>query len=252
MSDQKQRGGTQRSIDSASTSTITELQVPAEHVGLADTVRAVPDMFVEGERVVPMDQTPIPYVWVEGSDFDRFEAAAADDPSVERLRLEADTEEGRLYRVEWAEPVSDVFEWLRGNGGATVLECEVGGGTTKWHFKFRFSEEEEMRNFHRYCDQRGIEFELVRTFELTAAKSGQYNLSEKQYETLLTAMEMGYYDIPRTVTMEELADELGVSSGAVSERLRRAQTNLINNSLRIGKPSGVGLPAGDEAGIDEG
>lgn len=37
---------------------------------------------------------------------------------------------------------------------------------------------------------------------------------------------MGYYDVPRTVTLTELADSLDVSHQGLSERLRRAHANL--------------------------
>jgi len=36
------------------------------------------------------------------------------------------------------------------------------------------------------------------------------------------AVRLGYYDIPRGCTTAELADELGISDQAVTERLRRA------------------------------
>jgi len=47
-------------------------------------------------------------------------------------------------------------------------------------------------------------------------------LSEPQREALTLAVRRGYYDIPRGCTTAELADELGISDQAVTERLRRA------------------------------
>ena len=49
-----------------------------------------------------------------------------------------------------------------------------------------------------------------------------YGLSEPQREALMLAVRMGYYDIPRGCTTEDLANELGISDQAVTERLRRA------------------------------
>jgi hypothetical protein len=45
------------------------------------------------------------------------------------------------------------------------------------------------------------------------------------------AVEAGYHDIPRTCTTVELADKLGISDQAVTERLRRAIVNLVSNTL---------------------
>lgn len=44
---------------------------------------------------------------------------------------------------------------------------------------------------------------------------------------------MGYYDIPRGCTTKELADELGISDQAVTERLRRAIGSLVRHTLAL-------------------
>lgn len=56
-------------------------------------------------------------------------------------------------------------------------------------------------------------------------------LTDKQRETLITGIKMGYYDIPREITMEELADVLGIYHQALSERFRRAHHHLIESTL---------------------
>jgi hypothetical protein len=38
---------------------------------------------------------------------------------------------------------------------------------------------------------------------------------------------MGYYDVPRSVSLVEVADELGVAAATASELLRRAESNLM-------------------------
>jgi predicted DNA binding protein len=95
--------------------------------------------------------------------------------------------------------------------------------------------------FQDQCDEHGIEFELVRLYCLTEPKMGQFNVSEKQFEALLAALEMDYFAIPREATLGDLADVLGISKRAASERLRRGQTNLLHNSLVIGRPTAIGL-----------
>lgn len=225
----------------AETNRIVEMRLPVDSVAMADTLRAVPEMVIEIEQLVPTYQSTLPNVWATGANFERFEAAAADDPTVERLQIQADTDSGRLYRTEWVESETELLQWMK-NAEVTVLQSEVNGENEEWHFEFRFPSRDGLDAFQSHCDERGVQFDLVRLFELSAAKMGQYNMNEKQYETILTAMEMGYYEIPRSVTLEEVAEELGISSGAVSERLRRGQTTLVNNSLRIGQPTGIGVP----------
>ncbi|MFC7008889.1 helix-turn-helix domain-containing protein [Halalkalicoccus salilacus] len=45
------------------------------------------------------------------------------------------------------------------------------------------------------------------------------------------AKRLGYYDVPRTVTLTELANKLDISHQALSERLRRAHANLIDRTI---------------------
>lgn len=52
-------------------------------------------------------------------------------------------------------------------------------------------------------------------------------LTEKQYETLRRAVVGGYYDDPQRISLEELAEEFGVSKSAVSQRLRRAESKIV-------------------------
>ncbi|AFK21500.1 transcriptional regulator (plasmid) [Haloferax mediterranei ATCC 33500] len=54
-----------------------------------------------------------------------------------------------------------------------------------------------------------------------------WDLTPAQEESLRVAVEMGYFELPRTITAEDVADELGISKSAFLERLRRAQQSLF-------------------------
>lgn len=54
------------------------------------------------------------------------------------------------------------------------------------------------------------------------------NISEKQAEAVRLAAEGGYFEIPRDVSMSEIADELDICGQAASERLRRGIAKLIS------------------------
>lgn len=56
-------------------------------------------------------------------------------------------------------------------------------------------------------------------------------LTTKQRRTLELALDAGYYDRPREADLTYLADELGVSKSAVSQRLRTAETKLIRHAF---------------------
>lgn len=52
-------------------------------------------------------------------------------------------------------------------------------------------------------------------------------LSHEQLAVLETAYEMGYFDVPRTASTNDIAEELDVSQSTASERLRVAERNLL-------------------------
>lgn len=53
------------------------------------------------------------------------------------------------------------------------------------------------------------------------------HLTARQREGLEIASYAGYYDVPRQVFAEEIADELDVDASTVTEHLQRAQRNLL-------------------------
>jgi len=56
----------------------------------------------------------------------------------------------------------------------------------------------------------------------------QWDLTPAQTEGLRTAVEMGYFTVPRAVTATEVADAIGISKSAFLERLHRAQHALFS------------------------
>ncbi|NEU55326.1 helix-turn-helix domain-containing protein [Halorussus sp. MSC15.2] len=56
-------------------------------------------------------------------------------------------------------------------------------------------------------------------------------LTDRQREAVRTAYEMGYYEVPREATTEDVAAEFGVDSSTVAEHLQRAERNLLGHHL---------------------
>ena len=52
-------------------------------------------------------------------------------------------------------------------------------------------------------------------------------LTDRQFEAVETATEMGYYAAPRAASLSAVADELGVADASASELLRRAESRLM-------------------------
>lgn len=52
-------------------------------------------------------------------------------------------------------------------------------------------------------------------------------VTDRQYEAVVTALETGYYELPRQGSLEGIASEMGCSIGTASEHLRKAHRNII-------------------------
>ncbi|WP_136717303.1 helix-turn-helix domain-containing protein [Halorientalis salina] len=52
-------------------------------------------------------------------------------------------------------------------------------------------------------------------------------LTERQREILGTAVEMGYYEVPRGTTQREVADALGLAPGTVTEHLQKIESKVL-------------------------
>lgn len=56
------------------------------------------------------------------------------------------------------------------------------------------------------------------------------DLTDKQREALVRAVDAGYYDTPRQAALDDLCDELGISKSAVSQRLRKAESTIVKQT----------------------
>jgi len=57
------------------------------------------------------------------------------------------------------------------------------------------------------------------------------DLTARQREVIETAWEMGYYEVPKDVSADEVAAELDLDSSTVNEHLQRAERNLLGQIL---------------------
>ncbi|WP_424018838.1 helix-turn-helix domain-containing protein [Halorientalis pallida] len=73
-----------------------------------------------------------------------------------------------------------------------------------------------------------IDVELARIGEYEPESERLYaQLTERQQETLLAALEVGYYRTPREATQRDVADYLDRSDGTVGEHLRKIEATVL-------------------------
>ncbi|WP_227379998.1 bacterio-opsin activator domain-containing protein [Haladaptatus halobius] len=215
--------------------TIVEVELSADEFALSHTLSSVEGVKFEIERVVAHeDDRVMPFVWVSGGDIDRdeFEAILTEDPSLDQLELLADVDDEWLYQMEWVSEIETLVQILV-TEEATILAAT--GNQDSWNLRTLFPDRDALSRTHDYCQEKGLPFEILNIYQLDEGRQGRFGITEDQQEALTRAYDSGYYNIPRKATAEEIADELGVSHQALSERLRRGHGSLVKNALIIGR-----------------
>lgn len=213
-------------------SVIVDVAVPTESFTFEETLTAAPNMTVEAERVASHSpEWALPFIWASGGDFEAFDGAMQDDPTVEDA-TEIETVDGdALYKIQWSEGVLELITEMI-NRHAIILEARTRD--EKWRLNLRFADEEQVSPFMEHFSEQGHQFQINRLYHPKTPRQREYGLTADQYETLVTAFQKGYFDVPRGLSMEELADGLEISSNSVSQRIRRGSANLIQHTLTIG------------------
>lgn len=208
-----------------------EFRVPVDEFALADTMPTVPDATVEIERVVASGERLAPYFWVSSPDLEAFESAARHDETVSGLEQLDEFDDAALYHADWTGKVESIT-YAYAELDAVLLEAT--GTVEGWRLRIQFDDRDSLGAFTEYCRNGDVAFSLVRLHEITSPEPGeQYGLTEKQEEALVTAYEMGFFETPRRASLEEVADELDIAVQSLSQRLRRANRNWIENALIV-------------------
>lgn len=215
-------------------SIVAEFTVAADEFLLGELVSEFPYLTVEIERVVPSENRVMPYVWVHGGDLKPFERALADSPNVDSVTVLDEFDDGALYKISWEEAAEELISGIA-RLDATILEAR---GDDAWEFRIRFENHSGLAQFHRFCREHGITYQLDRVYSL--ADAPEYNrspgLTPAQREALVMAVERGYFRVPREVTFAELATDLDISEQAVSERVRRGADAVLRTALSARGP----------------
>lgn len=199
-----------------------------DHPTLQEVFSRVPDSIVHWKETYAYPDGPTQMlIWITSDDPEAVQTAIEDDPSVRNPVILADPGDRRLYRVDLTESggETDLMPEVAEVGG--VLE-EAIGTNGSWWCRARFPNRAALQRIQRFCRGYGIEFTSRRLFGSIAegpeSTSMSSTLTDDQREVLMLAWKRGYFDVPRRVTLVELAEELGAPSIVVSQRLRRAHS----------------------------
>lgn len=74
-------------------------------------------------------------------------------------------------------------------------------------------------------DGKQVKYEILEA----SHQAQKREMTARQEEILRVALDLGYFDFPKRIRLEVLAEKLGISPGTLSEILRRAEKNILSS-----------------------
>ncbi|RLM87920.1 helix-turn-helix domain-containing protein [Halobellus sp. Atlit-38R] len=201
------------------------LELP-EQVWVSTLSKQYPDAEFTVLAAMPTGETGVGLVEITADDIkpivttvDRYDSVV----SVTVLEAQADR---ALVQFETTEPL--LIRSLSEAGVPLELPITIVDGEVTLELT---ASREKLSELGTLLDQFGIPFELL---SITRSIDTQSLLTEAQYDLLETAIERGYYDTPRTCTLTELADAVGLAKSTTSEKLHRAEEKVVKEFVSSG------------------
>lgn len=92
--------------------------------------------------------------------------------------------------------------------------------------------EEDVKKLIQYANRWSNTYKILGLTSVDAkAESHLSKLTAKQRQALLTAFALGYYDVPRRISSEELSRHLDADKSTIVEHLRKAERKLIDGII---------------------
>ena len=204
--------------------TIVELRISAADTLFAETIEYEPSIEMELEQVVLTDGVPIRF---RGAPRETVEAALEATPGVEEYTLISGGDGEWLYSIRCVEEFR-VLPSIVETGG-TVLTATCSEGT--WSVRLRYVDREDIDESLESLGSNGVDVSIGAIRTISEDDLSEVGLTEEQYEALELAVAHGYFEIPREISLKELSEHLDISHQSLSERLRRAQQGMLNESF---------------------
>lgn len=174
--------------------------------------------------------TIAPCAWVYGppASVDAVSSSFESEPTVASHRRLSGGEgsDQRLYRIEWTG--RSVLDRLVEHDGSVLSAALDSSG---WAARLLFSSHAKLSAAYATWEASRWTVHVERIRPCDGNRMAIHGLSDEQHRAMKRAVEAGYYRVPRRVTLSELAADMGISHQALSERLRRANRNLIATTI---------------------
>lgn len=190
-----------------------------EHVWINQISSAHPDSEFRVLAAFPAEETGVGLLEITSTDLPAVVRAIDAHEAIVDLQLHEATEETVLAEFETTEPL--LLFSVREAGLPLELPFVIRDGEATVEST---ASHERLSAFATQLEAFGMVFGVEFVREVTDSVS---LLTGRQEELLETAVVAGYYDTPRTCSLTELAEEVGIAKSTASEMLHRVEEKII-------------------------
>ena len=169
--------------------------------------------------------------YAEG-DADAFETAVAEVPEV--LDYDLERVDGHSFYVYLRDATTASLREMFGSllTGTVVIVPPIVYREDGWVSISLLGTDDELQTAVQEVPN-PVDVEVVRVGGLdSSAPAAWTRLTDRQRTAVAEALELGYYDVPRTASHEDVADALDCAPSTASEHLRKAESRLLREALR--------------------
>ncbi|MFD1687096.1 helix-turn-helix domain-containing protein [Halobellus litoreus] len=208
---------------------ITRVYFSHPRMALAHVIESLPHAKIRALQEVSTDPTHnMHYFVVDTGSTQRFEESVESDHTVATAQWVPSYENQPVYRIEFTPDTLLLGSVVTEENGFALNAYRHGDG---WIERWQLPDQKSLQKIWNFADQKSFAFEIFAIQQVSNYGESKHNgLTEKQQELLAIAYRDGYFDKPREMTLEEIAEELDISTSAASGRLRRGMKKLIELS----------------------
>ena len=202
---------------------------------LRDTLEALPSVPVRVLRDAGTDPEHVASVFMFADiELSKLEKTLEEDRSVATTHPMPNYEGMQVFGIKFTSNTELLAPAVTAHEGFSLeaKRTDAETGMHGWCERWLFSHREGLNAVWQEARDRGFQFDIrsINRFRPDgSAITGR--LTEEQRETLLFAYDRGYFEEPRKTSLEELAEEMGLSSTAVGGRIRRGINELVEATV---------------------
>ena len=147
---------------------------------------------------------------------------------VDQWEYVSETDHGHLYVIAFTAP--ELPETLSEEAEDLIGTCDPRLGEREATMSLIGSQETISSTISAY-ESAGVSPDLQKLGSYEGRGHPLDALTDRQREVIKTAFDMGYYEVPREMSTEEIAAELELDPSTVAEHIQRAERNVLGRLL---------------------